>query len=123
MGFLKKLFKRNWQVLTAIGFNYVKKNLLPRIQLANPFFATIMHKAVDMGEEAIGLLTDNEKDDKAQMKQLLKDHYEELVMLATVGAVNEINDDEARIRVIAILKNTCEELESKLDNPALATTE
>lgn len=121
MGFLKNLFKRNWQVLAKIGFDYIRKNLLSRIQFSNQYFGTLFLKIADMGEESIDRLTDNEPDDAAQLKQLLDENIEEIIVLVNAGAVTEIRNDETRIRVIAILEDTCDKLKAQVNNKAMLT--
>ena len=112
--FFKRLFKRNWQVLAALGFDYVKDNLLGRVRLANPFFGSLLEKAIDLGDQAIDRLTDHIPDDAAQMKQLLDHNYVELVSLTAAGALTEIGNDNARRQVLAILEDTCEKLKGQL---------
>lgn len=119
MGLFKKLFKRNWQTIAAIGFDYIRKNLLNRIQFSNPYFGQLFLKVADLGEESIELLTDNEPNDAAQMRHLLDENIEQIIVLVNAGAVTEIRNDETRIRVIAILRNTCEELEEAVTDKGL----
>lgn len=74
-----------------------------------------------MGEESIDRLTDNEPDDAAQLKQLLDENIEEIIVLVNAGAVTEIRNDETRIRVIAILEDTCDKLKAQVNNKAMLT--
>ena len=119
MKFLRRLFKRNWQVLAAIGFDYLRKNLLDRIQFSNNYFGSLFQKVIELGDESIGRLTDDEPNDKEQLKQLMDENIEELIVLVNAGAVTEIKKDETRVRVIAILQDTCAELKSQVTDRSL----
>lgn len=109
---LKRLFKKNWQVLAAIGWGYIEENLMPRVRLSNPYFARVIEKVAEIGDEAIDRLTDNETDDKSQMKELLELHIEDLVVLTATGAITEVNDPAARLRIAVILEDTAKKLKS-----------
>lgn len=120
MNFFKKILKaikgkaKNWQVLAAIGIDYLTSNLSGRIRFSNPFFATLWDRVMDMGSDSVMILTDDEPNDAKQMKQLLKQNLVPLISITTAGAVTEIDNDTDRMAVIAILEETCEKLKAQM---------
>jgi hypothetical protein len=107
---IKDLIKKNWKEFARMGYNYLAKHLLDRVRIANPFYASLMEHGIVMGNQAVDKLTDNDPDNKRQLKDLVEENYVDLLSLTLAGAAQHLRPAD-RQKAILVLAETLQELQ------------
>lgn len=100
-----------WRILVDIGINYIRKNLLGKLNL-HPAFYALLDKALEMAEQVKSILTDSDKNNKGQLETLWDEQCVEILSLSLrgVGALVK-KDNQAKQRVLAILANAIDDIQ------------
>lgn len=100
-----------WKLLVDIGIQYVRKNLLGKLNL-HPAFYALLDKALEMAERVKDIFTDGDKNNKAQLETLWDAECVEILSLSLrgVGALVK-KDNAAKQRVLAILANAIDDIQ------------
>ena len=99
-----------WKFLVDIATNYIKKNLLPRLDI-HPAAQAIITKSVNLGEEIKDIYTDGDKNNKAQLERLWDQNCEEVLVLGIRGVTPlAVKNPHVRKRVLAVLSQAVDDI-------------
>lgn len=99
-----------WKVLVDIAINYIKKNLIPKLDI-HPAHSAFIEKGVEMGTKIKDIYTDNIEDNKRQLSQLWDQNCEEILALGIRGAMPlAIKNPHVKKRVVAVLSQAIDDI-------------
>ena len=96
--------------IIEIGFDYLRRHLLPRLQFSLPKFAAFIALIFTFGEDTIDVYTDENPNNKAQMETLFEGKCVELVSTFCASLVGIIKSPNIKGKIAAILRDTANQL-------------
>lgn len=98
------------KILIEIGFDYLRRHLLSRLQYSLPKFASFIALVFNFGEDTIDVYTDENPNNKAQMETLFEGKCVELVSAFCSSIISLVKSAGIRQKIAAILRDTANQL-------------